>query len=249
MVIYMKPMLPTLAFDIPNHKDWVYETKYDGFRAILKMDGTAIELLSRNNRSLMKQFPEIEFFYETHKQELAPYFPLLLDGELTILENPFKSNFAKMQARGRMRSTDRIDEAMKTDKATFLAFDLLIFKGEILTNKPYVERKQTLKKLFQLLDWPLKPTLQKDKSIQLIPFEEQFDQLWQKVKQANGEGIIAKKRNSRWVEGKRTKEWMKYKNWRTVSCFITSYEKDNGFSMYLSIRRVKSFQLVCLKMG
>lgn len=73
-----------------------------------------------------------------------------------------------MQARGRMRSTDRIDEAMKTDKATFLAFDLLIFKGEILTNKPYVERKQTLKKLFQLLDWPLKPTLQKTKVFNLF---------------------------------------------------------------------------------
>ncbi len=96
----MKAMLPTLSFEIPKGNDWVYETKYDGFRAFLIIEDDEIQLMSRNGKSLLKQFPEALAFYKHYKNQLQQYVPLILDGELTILENPYKSNFFAMNIYG-----------------------------------------------------------------------------------------------------------------------------------------------------
>lgn len=59
----MKPMLPSLTFNIPEGVDWYYEVKYDGFRAILEWNVNNLTLTSRNGKPLLALFPEIELFY------------------------------------------------------------------------------------------------------------------------------------------------------------------------------------------
>jgi len=74
----MKPMLPTYYPEAPSSKDWRYEVKYDGFRAILTIDSDTISISSRNEKELSPQFPEIIAYIED--LDLEDYLPLQLDG-------------------------------------------------------------------------------------------------------------------------------------------------------------------------
>lgn len=225
----MKPMLPSLSFQVPTGQDWVYEVKYDGFRALLKMDNQNIVMISRNGKDLLPQFPEAIQFYNQEKAKLAQYFPIIFDGELTILENPSKSDFSLMQTRGRLRSEKRINEMKESNYATFLAFDLLMVKGQFITDQPFYKRKESLVKLMENSYLPLHPDPYNKVFIQFIPYRKKFHRVWDQVVQNDGEGIIAKQINSQWMEGKRTTQWIKYKNWKKVQCFVTAFEKKNSF--------------------
>lgn len=227
-VIFLKPMLPSLTFEIPQGEDWRYEVKYDGFRALLYWD-KKIELVSRNGKSLLELFPEINDFLQKNQEKIKPFLPLALDGELVYLENPFKSNFGIVQVRGRMRSEARILEKAMNAPCRLVIFDILQLKGIDVTSKPYSERKELLHSFFEETGLPLEPDDKSKKLLQLITPYENFLSIWDKVTLFDGEGVVAKQVNNRWEAGKRTMTWQKFKNWKYVSCFITSYEKTNGY--------------------
>jgi bifunctional non-homologous end joining protein LigD len=221
-------MLPSLSFDIPAGDDWRYEVKYDGFRALLSWD-SEIKLASRNARSLLEIFPEIEEFLLANKEKIKPFLPLQFDGELVFLENPYKSNFGSIQTRGRMRSETKIAEKAKQSPCHLLIFDVLQMKGKNVTTEAYSKRKEILKSFFEETGLPAIPNDKSGHLLQMIPNFESFPTIWEKVTLFDGEGVVAKKLNNRWEEGKRTTTWIKYKNWKYVSCFVTAYEKSNGY--------------------
>lgn len=221
-------MLPILSFDIPEGKDWYFEVKYDGFRAILRWD-QSLSLISRNGKSLLEQFPEIEQYLIANKKFFEPYLPLVLDGELVALVNPYKADFRDIQIRGRMRSSLRINETATKQPCTLLIFDLLMLNGTSMTQQPYIVRKQKLNTLFSTLSLPLQPEEKSTKLLQMIPENKDFPSVWEQVVLHNGEGVIAKKGQHFWEEGKRSENWLKYKNWKYVDCFITSMDKANGY--------------------
>lgn len=224
----MKPMLPSLSFDIPSEPGWYYEVKYDGFRAILEWD-KSIEIFSRNEKPLLKLFPEIEKFLLKNKKLFSPYLPLILDGELVALQNPCKADFGSIQIRGRMRSQDKILQKANQQPCRLLIFDLLMVKGKIIKGEPYIKRKKKLTEIFKEIGLPLEPNDQSPKLIQMIPASQSFSSIWDNVVLHDGEGIVTKQENNHWEEGKRTIQWLKYKNWKYVSCFITAFEKTNGY--------------------
>ena len=223
----MKPMLATDYNDFPRGDDWHYEVKYDGFRAILTINEDASSITSRNGKELLPLFPEIQQWLDTI--DFKPYLPLQLDGELVQLTNEGKADFLELQWRGRLRNTSTIETAANKAPCRLLAFDLLTYKGKNVTNEPYEKRKKYLKDLMEYLDLPLKPTPTSEHLIQYIPSSLEGAEQFQLVKLFDGEGIIAKKANGLWEEGKRTKAWLKIKNWRTVHCFITALHKENGY--------------------
>lgn len=225
----MKPMLPSLTFEIPDGNEWRYEIKYDGFRAMLFWDKKGITLLSRNDKSLLEFFPEIEAFLLKNEKIVEPFFPLHLDGELVSLENPFKANFSSIQTRGRMKSQARITEKARQNPCHLLIFDILQWKGLDVTAEGYLRRKEILELLFDKIGCPHQPNNKNDKLLQLIPPFQSFQQVWEMVTLFDGEGVVAKQVHNRWEEGKRTITWQKFKNWKYVSCFVTSYEKSNGY--------------------
>lgn len=224
----LKPMLPTLSFDLPEGTDWHYEVKYDGFRVFLLWDEQGIQLISRNGNDLIPQFPEIKTFLICNKTKLKQFLPFIIDGELVILENPYKADFTNLQKRGRMKSMTRIEKIAKNEPARILAFDLLKWKGKEVTGETYLTRKQMLTSLFTCCQLPLEPTME-NQFLQLVPAELDYHLLWNRIVLYDGEGIVAKKRNSLWESGKRSTEWIKYKNWKFVNAFIISYHKSNGF--------------------
>jgi bifunctional non-homologous end joining protein LigD len=225
----MKPMLPSLTFDSPAHPDWFYEVKYDGFRAILDWTKEGIELTSRNDNSLLPQFPEIKDYLLNHEELFRPFLPLRLDGELTALENPFKANFSSIQVRGRLKSVKKINEQAAASPCRLMVFDVLQLKGKPFASKPFTERKGELLRLFESLHIPLEADSYNHELLQpVLPFTD-FNEIWEKVVLYDGEGIVAKHKNSLWEEGKRSLQWLKYKNWKYVNCFVTAYDKTNGY--------------------
>ncbi len=225
----MKPMLPTLTFDPPENPGWFYEVKYDGFRAILTWDKDGIQVTSRNGKPLAALFPELEAFLIAHQERFEPFLPFQLDGELVILENLYKANFSKIQVRGRLRSARKIYECSEEIPCRFMVFDVLLIRGESLKNLPFYQRKEVLIEIFSKAKLSLEPSLEDLQLIQHVKAHQNFNNLWERVILYDGEGIIAKHKNSVWEEGKRSAQWLKYKNWKQVSCFITSYDKENGY--------------------
>ncbi|MBL4953888.1 DNA ligase D [Neobacillus sp. OS1-32] len=234
----MKPMLPTLTFEQPVRPGWVYEVKYDGFRAILDWDANGIELTSRNGKTLLPQFPEIKQFLLKKEAAFKPFLPLQLDGELVSLENPFKANFSAIQLRGRLKSVKKMVEQAKNAPCRLMVFDLLKLSGKPLYSLSFKERKQELLHLFKLLEFDLNPDPANDQLLQLVTAYDHFQELWEKVVLFDSEGIVAKNDQSPWEEGKRSLQWLKYKNWKYVSCFVTSYDKTNGY-FFVSVYKGK----------
>ena len=240
----LKPMLPTLAFDIPKGDNWFYEIKFDGFRALLSWD-TDFELTSRNGKPLLPIFPEIQECLLLHNELFKPYLPLTLDAELVSLENPYKANFGAIQVRGRMRSEDRILETARKNPCRLMVFDVLKLKGKNLAQEQYGTRRNELDNLFTHLGFPTSPDSSSSKLVQSIPSETNLEDLWEQIVLYDGEGIVAKKANSKWEEGKRTDSWIKAKNWKYVSCFVTAYEKSNGY-FYISVYKETEIQQIGL---
>lgn len=236
-------MLPTLAFKLPSEGDWLYEIKYDGFRGILEWRRDGCFLWSRNGKDLLPQFPEIKAFLFERQKAASEFLPLILDGEIVILENEMRANFKQLQTRGRLRSDEKIMLASEARPCKFLAFDLLSTGGKSMVNLPYLERKSKLLSLCKQLDFPLSPTTENDQVIQYVPYIKSLNTLFDNMEAFNSEGIVAKHAKSIWEEGKRTSTWRKIKNWKTISCFITAFDENNGF-FYISVWKNDEIYLV-----
>ncbi|WP_226683346.1 DNA ligase D [Sutcliffiella horikoshii] len=227
----IKPMLPTLHRNPPQGNDWVYEVKYDGFRCIASLDTNNINLQSRGGTELSPSFPEIVHFLRelTLNNHWKQMLPLTIDCELVVLTSPRKGNFQLIQKRGRTKTKEKINALSKEHPATLLAFDLLKLKGEVLQTAKFSDRKEKLFQLFKHSGLPLTPIVKNSSRLQYIPFSTESEELWAKIKLEQGEGLIAKKINSTYTLGKRSTDWIKVKNYKTVTCFITAYQKDNGY--------------------
>lgn len=225
----MKPMLLTSAPNVPTSNDWIYEVKYDGFRCILKWDTGGVTLVSRNDKNLTEYFPEIVEFCQVMQDRMNPHLPIVLDGELVYLQNDFKSNFSIVQSRGRMRTKKTIIESGEKFPCNFIAFDLLQINGEDITQTSLEIRKNKLHSLFKTLNFPLSPSYKDKGNLQLIVVSHKGEPLWEKITEWNGEGMIAKRKNSHWESGKRTNHWLKVKNWRIVTIILTLFDQMNGY--------------------
>ncbi|SDB94937.1 DNA ligase D [Shouchella lonarensis] len=224
----MKPMLLTEAIEAPTGKEWMYEAKYDGFRCMFVWEKQPM-LIARNGHKLNAMFPEIIDFCHKLHDNVKPFLPLTLDGELVYLSNSKKSEFSMVQRRSKMKDKDVIAAHAASFPCHLILFDVLTYKGQAQVSLDLVIRKQLLSKLFQALNLPVKVDDQDVRRLQAIESRGQYQPLWHTIQAYNGEGIVAKKRTSRWATGVRTKQWLKVKNWRYVTVIITDYDAENGY--------------------
>ncbi|SFQ05771.1 bifunctional non-homologous end joining protein LigD [Psychrobacillus psychrotolerans] len=224
----MLPMLLTASTEVPIGNEWLYETKYDGFRCILEWDKEPL-LKSRNGKLLNNMFPEIISFCHEIYGKIKPFLPLTMDGELVHLVNNFQSDFSKVQLRGRMKNIDTIKNNAELFTCHYVVFDLLIYKGKDLTKLPLTKRKQQMSRLFNKVKLPVSINYQDTNRLQAINVYEDSPLLWDRIVTNNGEGLIAKQTKSTWNSAERTNKWLKIKNWRYISIILTKYDKSNGF--------------------
>lgn len=222
-------MLLSPAIEIPIEKGWMYETKYDGFRCLLHWEEETPQLISRNGKSLNEQFPEIISFCQSLYSEIKDVLPLTLDGEIVFLLNNYKSEFKQVQLRGRMKTKTVINKHVNEFPCHLVVFDLITINGEQVSVQPLPIRKKRLQTLFKELSLPTSVTYQSPKRLQAIDMSKSSENLWNKIVLYNGEGLVAKRENSLWEDGKRTTNWLKIKNYRYVSVCLTKYDKTNGY--------------------
>jgi bifunctional non-homologous end joining protein LigD len=222
-------MLLTAATDIPVGKNWLYEVKYDGFRCLLEWEEESPILMSRNGNILNSMFPETITFCQTIQDQIQPFLPIKLDGELVYLSNDVQSTFSIVQVRGRMRTQSVILKHSTEFPCHYIAFDLMEINGESQSNQSIEKRKKVLQNLFKSLKLPASVDRENPNLVQAIDVYKQSKVVWNKVQIGNGEGIVAKEKSSRWESDYRTANWVKIKNWKYVTVILTRYDKGNGF--------------------
>jgi bifunctional non-homologous end joining protein LigD len=207
----IRPMLATLVDEPFQDTDWLYEVKWDGYRALAYIGGANVRLVSRNQNDLTAQFAELRDLSAHLKARQA-----VLDGEVVALDEHGRSSFSLMQQRsgvahgGRMKSPDR------SITIRYYVFDLLYLDGYSLFRVDLEERKRLLQSLLEETD--------------LVRYSEHFDDglALYKASEENGlEGIIAKRRRGCYVQ-KRSREWLKMKVTRRQECVIAGYTDPRG---------------------
>lgn len=224
----MKPMLLTFATDIPIGEEWLYEAKYDGYRCELEWVDVPV-LKSRNGKVLNHHFPEIIDFCMRIEKKVKPFLPISLDGEIVHLLNNFQSDFSVVQKRGRMRSEGTIQKHAKRFPCQYVVFDLLNYDGENLMTFPLVKRKEVLQDLWKKINLPMNVHYEDAHLLKVIDVFQDSEILWQKIVSLNGEGLVAKRENSKWISDIRSNNWLKIKNWRYVNVILRRFDKENGF--------------------
>lgn len=215
-------MLPTQVEELSQKEDWLYEIKYDGFRCRLKWTEEKITLHSRNGKNLTFQFPEIVASCFTLQKEIQNQLPIILDGELVILRTPYQAIFSSIQTRGRMRSENKIQPLSEERPASFICFDMLTHKGQSLLSQTLQERQQEMTSLWQSFSSD-HYSLQQITSFTSLKEAEEISFFHQ------AEGIIAKNMHSTYEEGNRTRQWLKWKNYRTVQGVISGWNPKNDY--------------------
>ena len=134
---FYKPMLAKPISKPFSSRDWIFETKWDGFRAITYVKDNFFTVLSRNGNEFKRNFPEIEEITRLAKN-------VVVDGEIVVMKNG-KVDFHSLQERGHLVSGKDIERLQSISPATYIVFDILEKEGKPLVNLPLLERKAILK--------------------------------------------------------------------------------------------------------
>ncbi|MGC1471048.1 MAG: DNA ligase D [Psychroserpens sp.] len=207
----IKPMLASPAKEIFNDKNWIYELKYDGYRALANIDSGSVELYSRNGISLNTTF---KIIYD----ELASIeHSAILDGEIVILDKDGIPQFNALQ-----------NYNSKTTKGLlkYFVFDLLYLNGHSTTELSLLDRKELLKNLLPELN-----------HIQYCDHIEGMGKtVYKRAIEMGIEGVIAKKANSKYYTNIRTSDWLKFKKIENIETIICGYtESKNSARKFASL--------------
>jgi ATP-dependent DNA ligase len=202
----MKPQLALSRKELPEGDDWVYEPKYDGFRALAFVDGDDLYLQSRGGRPLRRYFPELVF----------PEGRYVLDGELVILGSDGREEFNSLQARLHPAES-RVRMLAEQTPALYRAFDLLALDRSKLLKKPFSERRAALEELIAKAPGRKKSA---SGSVELTPLTKSAKRA--EPLMLSGEGVIAKQLDAIYEPGKR-RGMVKVKRVRTIDCVIVGW--------------------------
>lgn len=198
----ISPMLATLVdkpFDEPG---WIYEIKWDGYRAIALVNKTIVDLISRNNKSFNDKF------YPVYQALKELNIQAVVDGEVVVINDKGVAHFGSLQ---NWRS-----EA--DGELIYYLFDILWLNGYDLTGLPLTERKEILKTIIP--------------SDSIIRYSENFDtsatEFLKVAAKMNMEGIMAKKADSIYMPGQRTREWLKIKAQKRHEVIIGGFTQNEG---------------------
>ncbi len=193
--------------DTPFSKeDWIYEIKWDGYRAIAEINKGDVKLYSRNGNSFLATYPDV--VAELSKMKVKA----VLDGEIVVLNEEGNPDFQKLQHY----------DSYRNFPMHYYVFDLLELNGKKLYNLPLIERKRQLAALI------------KDNPIVKYSdhIEERGEDFFEVIKQKNLEGIMAKRKDSEYYPGKRSADWLKIKHNQSEEAIIAGFTAPRGGRKY-----------------
>ncbi|MDX6486075.1 MAG: bifunctional non-ous end joining protein LigD [Gaiellaceae bacterium] len=197
-----KPMLATLAEELPPGDDWIYEVKWDGYRALGYVRAGEAKLVSRNGNDLTPRFPDIA--KALVKAARSP--DCVVDGEVCALDEQGRPSFSAMQ------------QGKRGTPLVYEVFDVLEVDGVPVVDLPLTDRRDRLE---ALLD-------SRVKTVQISGFFDDGEALLQAATEQGLEGVMAKRPGSRYLEGKRSRDWLKIKTHGRQEFVICGWTKGQG---------------------
>jgi len=211
----IEPMLAKLATELPAGDGWLFEPKWDGFRAIVFRDGQRIYTQSRDLKPLDRYFPELEAFFRESLPERC-----VVDGEIVIV-SPHGLDFDALQMRLHPAAS-RVRKLAAETPSAFVAFDLLADGGQDLRARPQAERRQLLERALAGAT----------ASVHLTPCsrDRQLAAEWfHRFEGAGLDGVMAKHESTTYQPGKRA--MVKVKHARSADCVVAGFrwhKQGNG---------------------
>jgi bifunctional non-homologous end joining protein LigD len=194
----LAPMHAELGEAPFNHADWMWEPKLDGYRALAFITSEGVQLRSRRGLELAAEFPRLAA--ELGKQAVNR---MVLDGEVVAFDANGKPSFNALQNRA--------------PQTVFYCFDLLYFAGIDLRKAPYDDRRRYLAQC--LLPSPL---------VQLVHASEDGVALHNAALASGLEGVVGKRKNSRYEAGRRSASWLKVKATHSAEFVVGGYTTGKG---------------------
>ena len=192
--------------------DWLFEIKWDGYRAVAFITDGKVRLVSRNQNDLTARYPELKDLAQFVKAKNA-----ILDGEVVALDAEGKASFSLMQQRTGFRPGGKRGAAKVEVPVLYYAFDLLYLDGEDWRKVPLEERKRKLASMI----------VAGDALRYSDHYEEQGRALFEIAQQKGLEGIVAKRRNS-YYEERRSGDWLKLKIRHRIECVVGGFTQPEG---------------------
>ena len=208
--VFVTPMAAVTVKKLPEGDEWLYELKWDGYRALLIKDGEDVQLRSRNDKNLTAMYPGIAGVGRRQKIK-----QIVLDGELVALGEDGRPSFQALQHRS----------SHQKHQIVFYAFDVLYADGQDLTDEPLEARRARL------------PALVSTNAVLRLSQDlpGSAAEIVKALRAAGIEGVIAKRRDSTYQPGERSSDWVKLKLERQQEFVIGGYRPDgaNGFDALL----------------
>lgn len=203
-----QPMLAHLSSKSFDNPDWLFEIKWDGYRAIAEIKNGKAKLYSRRRQLMNRQYPEIV-------EELEKRFPdtdIILDGEVVALDQRGLANFQHLQTYPESNAF-----------LVFYIFDVLFYGSYDLTSAALIDRKKWLKKI-----------LPSHEGMRYVDHVEDKGMLFfERAKSQGIEGIIAKEKHSHYLKGRRSKKWLKIKTYLRQEAVIGGYTEPRKTRRHL----------------
>ena len=193
-------MAAALVDRLPIGPEWLYEAKFDGYRALAIKDGARVRILSRRGNDLSADYPGVASAAAALPAESA-----VVDGEIVAFDERGRPSFQELQHRARTSAAIR-----------YFAFDLLYLNGKSLLAIPLRERRTHLAGLLRSSDFEFSDEL-----------PGAPDEVVRAVAQVGLEGVVAKRRDSRYEPGKRSGLWQKFKIQHRQEFVIGGYKPEN----------------------
>lgn len=209
-----------LSNDLPKGTEWSYEIKLDGIRAVAIKDGGDVRLFSRTHNDLTARFSEV-----VDAAKKLPCASVILDGEAVALEEDGRSSFQLLQSLNM--------PGAPSAPIFYYVFDVLHLNGKNLRDMPLVERQQILGGLLENAPAPIRIS---------SPLNASAEVVLNGVKQFGLEGVIAKRRDSSYQPGTRSRNWIKVKTVQQQEFLIGGYTPPEGARQFFGAIIVGYYQ-------
>jgi bifunctional non-homologous end joining protein LigD len=218
----ISPMLATLGTAASVRADdspagWAFEMKWDGIRAIARVQDGSVRITSRNGNDLTRSFPDIA---EAVADSVDTSTDCVLDGEIVALDSHGRPDFGRLQGRMKLTKKADVDRAITSTRAHYFVFDALEKGGESLGSRTYDDRRTALEELVHV----------DGKSLVQVPpaYEGDLDEALAASAELRLEGVVAKKRDSTYRPGKRSPAWIKLKLHKTQEVVVVGWRPGAG---------------------
>lgn len=208
------PMLATAGTtaDLPG-SEWLFELKWDGIRALVVAEGQKIRLLSRNGNDMSASYPELT------DRDCWPPQDFIADGEIIAVGPRGKPDFGLLQGRMKLTKPGDVKKARASIPVRLMLFDLLADGGEDLRRRPLEERRERLADFYRPSDCPVRLS---------ETLDERVEHILESARELGLEGVMAKRTDSRYVSGHRSRSWIKLKIEQTQEVVVGGWRPGRG---------------------